>query len=118
MAVIDELAIAGILIAAIATVSCLSVDGKRLIRALPKTAWIAVILLVPPAGPAAWFLAGRPRRRLSTARSDKHRQPDSGKPARPAPDDDIDFLRSLDQATPQRRQEDPPDSDTGPQRQQ
>jgi hypothetical protein len=62
------------------------------VRTLPKPLWLLVVL--PPVfGPAAWFLAGRPRAgRAAPA------------PGRLAPDDDEDFLREL-----KRRSRDPRD---------
>jgi hypothetical protein len=66
------------------------------VRTLPKALWFLVVL--PPLfGPAAWLLAGRPRRGRGA-------QP-AAPPARPvAPDDDEDFLREL-----RRRRSDPRD---------
>lgn len=93
------LALAGVLLAALALISCLSVEDKREIRGMPRFAWLLVILLAPLAGPIAWFLLGRPQPagkpgaswRAATGRSE---------PPRPrAPDDDPEFLRSLDQHT-------------------
>jgi hypothetical protein len=54
------------------------------VRTLPKPLWLLVVL-PPLLGPAAWFLAGRPRRGAAG-------QP---KAAPGAPDDDEDFLREL-----------------------
>lgn len=57
------------------------------IAALPKWAWILVILLLPLIGAGLWFLIGRRRAdgslgvRRTTAPS--------------APDDDLDFLRRI-----------------------
>lgn len=72
---------------ALALISCLSAE-RHAVRSMPRVAWVAVILLLPLLGPIAWFLAGRPR-------------PTGGRPARAprppvSPDDDPDFLRSLD----------------------
>ena len=35
---------------------------ERRIRGLPRTTWILLVVLVPPAGSIAWFIAGRPAR--------------------------------------------------------
>lgn len=90
------LSLAAVLLAALAMISCLSVEDKSQIRGLPRFAWVLVILLVPIAGPAAWFLAGRP---VPEGRS-RAGWPLGGafpEPRRPrAPDDDPDFLRSID----------------------
>ncbi len=51
------------------------------IAVLPKPAWLAVTVLVPVLGPAAWLLLGRDRRVR-------------------APDDDDRFLASLNRRKP------------------
>jgi hypothetical protein len=58
------------------------------VRTLPKPLWLLVVLQ-PFFGPAAWLLAGRPRRGQAPAA-----------PGRTvAPDDDEDFLRELRKRT-------------------
>lgn len=59
-------------------------DGAA--RNLPKIAWLAVILLFPLVGPAAWLIAGRPRK--GTRGITQQRRPRG-------PDDDPDFLKDL-----------------------
>ena len=73
-------------------ISCLAAEGDE-IRTLPRLAWAPIIVLVPLIGPIAWFLAGRP-----APEGDSGRWPFNRPWARPpvAPDDDPDFLRSLD----------------------
>ncbi|MPZ26396.1 MAG: hypothetical protein GEV12_08055 [Micromonosporaceae bacterium] len=98
--VVVLLALASVLLAALALISCLSVEDKRLIRGMPRAAWVAVILLVPLGGAVAWFLAGRPR----PAGGTRARRLAGGgilpEPPRPrAPDDDPEFLHSLDHRT-------------------
>lgn len=74
----------------LALISCLSAER---VRRLPRAAWVLVILLVPIVGAVAYLLAGRPAPGGS-----------GGSPARPfgprprpsSPDDDPDFLRTLD----------------------
>ncbi len=57
------------------------------VRTLPRPIWVAVIILLPALGPFLWLALGRPARRLAD-------QPVT--PSRPmAPDDDPDFLASL-----------------------
>jgi hypothetical protein len=88
-----------LLLAALALISCLSVEDKRQIRGVPRLAWVVAILLVPLAGPIAWFLLGRPRPAGATGA--RPRRPGGGvlpePPRTRAPDDDPEFLRSLDQ---------------------
>lgn len=93
---------------AVALISCLSAEDGE-IRTLPRVAWIFIILLFPLVGAVAWFSAGRPvpaadgvrigewgggygsglRAAARLERSRPHRRP-------VAPDDDPEFLRSLD----------------------
>lgn len=94
------LSLASVLLAALALISCLSVEDKSTIRGMPRFLWVLVILLLPLVGPAAWFLAGRP---VPPGRSpfgwSVPGWPEP--PRRPkAPDDDPDFLRSLSRFTP------------------
>jgi hypothetical protein len=97
--VVDELALASLLFAAIALISCLSVEDKRAIRRMPRSLWVVVILLVPLAGPATWFLAGRPPT-IRAARTGRPAMRGAREPPRTqAPDDDSEFLRSLDAHT-------------------
>jgi hypothetical protein len=90
------LSVVAVLLAAIALISCLSVEDRRTIRGLPRVAWVVAILLVPVAGPVAWFLRGRPR---PAGRPGPGWRGSTGLPQAPrprAPDDDPEFLRSLD----------------------
>ncbi|MET0418515.1 MAG: PLD nuclease N-terminal domain-containing protein [Actinoplanes sp.] len=83
----------------IALIDCLSADEGG-IRALPRIAWVFIILLFSPVGPIAWFIAGRPPRAVRLSNGTTWR-PGSGFPEneRPAktngPDDDPEFLRNL-----------------------
>jgi hypothetical protein len=94
--VVDELALASVLLSAVALISCLSVKDKRVIRRMPRALWVITILLVPLAGSITWFLLGRPRT-LGAPRTVWRVAVGLPEPPRPrAPDDDPDFLRSLD----------------------
>ena len=53
------------------------------IRNLPKTLWLVIIIIVPIFGGVLWFIFGRPWGRVRS----RNRAT--------APDDDPDFLRSL-----------------------
>jgi hypothetical protein len=71
-----------------ALVDCIQTD-RRQVRIMPKPVWLLAVL-VPVAGPLAWFFAGR-----ATAAGGPSRGP-GGRPTGPrGPDDDPDFLRRL-----------------------
>ena len=72
----------------IALIDCLSVEEFE-IRALPRIAWVFIILLFSPVGPIAWFVAGRPDR-SARATADPMMYSNSGRAV--APDDDPEFL--------------------------
>jgi hypothetical protein len=100
MGVVDELALVGVLFAAVALISCLSVSDKRAIRRMPRALWVMVILLVPLAGPVAWFLSGRPRATGAPRSGWRVAVGLPKRPRPPAPDDDPDFLRSIERRRP------------------
>jgi hypothetical protein len=56
------------------------------VRNMPRALWILVILLIPIAGPIAYFVWGRPVTRAQRRTA----------PRPSSPDDDPDFLRSMD----------------------
>ncbi|MEU8224779.1 PLD nuclease N-terminal domain-containing protein [Kribbella sp. NPDC048915] len=61
---------------------------------LPKLLWIVLIVFVPFAGPIVWLLMSRA---YGNRQQQVVRRPATQPPARPlAPDDDPDFLKSLD----------------------
>lgn len=90
--------LANVALILIALISCLSAEESD-IRALPRFAWVLIILLFSPIGPIVWFVAGKER--YSQPRQ-QHWRPGAGFPEnqRPgraiAPDDDPEFLRGLD----------------------
>jgi Phospholipase_D-nuclease N-terminal len=79
-------------LAVAALISCLSAEGEG-IRSLPRLAWVPAILFVVLLGPIAWFVAGRPAPE-GAARWPLRTWPRTNRPV--APDDDAEFLRSLD----------------------
>jgi hypothetical protein len=88
----------GLILAVLALISCLSAEEGE-VRALPRWAWVIIILFFPLLGSLAYFGAGRPLR--SGPRPGVWR-PGNGFPEaeRPkAPDDDPEFLRQLDAKT-------------------
>ncbi|GAB3971415.1 PLD nuclease N-terminal domain-containing protein [Plantactinospora veratri] len=102
------LAIGQLILTVVALISCLSAEEDE-IRALPRFAWVLIILFFPLVGSIAWFVAGRPVR---TERPGAGGRPAGGRPAggrdrRPplAPDDDPEFLRSLDDERSKRDRE-------------
>ncbi|MEV4636589.1 PLD nuclease N-terminal domain-containing protein [Actinoplanes sp. NPDC049548] len=85
----------------VALIDCLSAE-EYAIRALPRIAWVFLILLFSPIGAIAWFVAGRPPRAIRMSNGEKWRPgrgfPEDERPARTgplAPDDDPEFLRNL-----------------------
>lgn len=101
------LAIASVVLAALALISCLSVEDKREIRGMPRFVWVLAILLLPLLGPIGWFVSGRPTP-LGGGPAGWLQATGHAEPPRPtAPDDDPDFLRSLAQHT--RDSDQPPD---------
>lgn len=56
------------------------------VRVMPRWLWAAIVFFLPVAGPALWFLFGRPT-------AGGHELPGARGPM--GPDDDPDFLRRL-----------------------
>ncbi|BAL92367.1 hypothetical protein AMIS_71470 [Actinoplanes missouriensis 431] len=84
------LAAAALVLLILALISGLSADR---VRHLPRAVWVLVILLIPIAGPVAYFAWGRP---VAARRA----------PARPSsPDDDPEFLRSMNVEQSRRERE-------------
>lgn len=81
------------------------------VRGLPKLVWVLLVLLFPLAGGIAWFVAGRPRGSTPLG-VDRLARPKRG-PVVLGPDDDPDFLRSINRVDPTKpvttRRLDPPD---------
>lgn len=88
-----------VLLLVLALISCLSAE-KGEVRTLPRAVWVILIVLIPLVGSLLYFGLGRPVPANPRARI---WPPVAGfpEPARPAkaPDDDPDFLRSLDVPT-------------------
>jgi hypothetical protein len=88
--------IAEIILTVAALVSCLSAEEDRL-RALPRWAWVLIILFFSPIGAIAWFIVSQtsdaPRRNVWKQGSGF---PEHQRPGRTvAPDDDPEFLRRI-----------------------
>ena len=76
-----------------ALIECAQSDRYR-VRAIPKGAWLLVILLLPVVGALLWLFFGRPRQ------DDAARVPERGR----GPDDDPQFLRNLEERRKQQEQ--------------
>lgn len=63
------------------------------VRGLPKTVWVFIVLLFSLPGGVGWLLAGRPKD-AALGITPRPRSRPTGRPL--APDDDPDFLRSID----------------------
>ena len=81
--VIVPLVAVGMLIFAV--IDLVRIENER-VRALPKPAWVVIVVLLPIVGPLLWFILGRGR--LGQVRSSFDTAP-------VAPDDDPAFLNSL-----------------------
>ncbi|UQA94615.1 PLD nuclease N-terminal domain-containing protein [Streptomyces halobius] len=80
-----------------AFIDCISTD-ERHVRYIPKPLWAILVLLFPLVGSVSWLLAGKDR--TGQAAEDGEQRPPGGS-ARPgsgwvAPDDNPEFLSSLD----------------------
>ena len=80
-------------------IDCIQTDSV-LVRNLPKTAWVLLIVLLPLVGGIAWLVAGRPERGAvarsvpwpSTATAGF---PEYERPRATGPDDDPEFLAGM-----------------------
>jgi hypothetical protein len=84
-----------------AFIDCLNTPEKD-VRNLPKLVWVAIIVLFGSVlfGPLAWFVGGRPRGRPVIAGGEAAAGGGGRRPGRVrwvAPDDNPDFLRSLEE---------------------
>lgn len=90
-----------------ALISCLSAEEGE-IRALPRIAWVLIILIFPLVGSIAWFVAGREsgpgRARTAWPMGNGFSERDRGR-RQVAPDDDPAFLSSLGERSRQQDQE-------------
>ncbi|MGC4747232.1 PLD nuclease N-terminal domain-containing protein [Micromonospora sp. DT201] len=94
-----------IVLAVCALISCLSAEEGQ-IRALPRIAWVLIILFFPLVGSIAWFVAGRepaPGARKGWPGGTGTAQRQHPRPV--APDDDPEFLRSMQDRAKQEDQE-------------
>ncbi|MGC5029410.1 PLD nuclease N-terminal domain-containing protein [Micromonospora sp. DT229] len=94
-----------VVLAVCALISCLSAEEDD-VRHLPRIAWVLMILFFPLIGSIAWFLAGRQRKPAGGGVFPGGVQSTVRQPARPlAPDDDPEFLRSIEERSRKEDQE-------------
>ena len=94
-----------VVLAVCALISCLSAEEDD-VRHLPRIAWVLIILFFPLVGSIAWFLAGRERKAGSTVAPPWAAGSRPAERARPvAPDDDPEFLRSIEERSRKEDQE-------------
>jgi hypothetical protein len=90
------LALAQIVLTVVALISCVSAEEDEF-QNLPRLMWVLIIVLLPVAGSIAWFIV---RRRATNRRIrvlERFSVVPARKPSRPiGPDDDPEFLRSID----------------------
>ncbi|MGC4815538.1 PLD nuclease N-terminal domain-containing protein [Micromonospora sp. DT228] len=97
--------LAQIVLAVCALISCLSAEEGQ-IRALPRIAWVLIILFFPLVGSIAWFVAGRePSSGAGKSWPRGGGLPERQRPRPVAPDDDPEFLRSVQDRAKQQDQE-------------
>lgn len=85
---------------------CIATDSA-LVRNLPKTFWILLIIFLPTIGSVAWLLLGRPKKTgLYPGDARSRQNPPAVRPKRPlGPDDDPRFLEMTRNLTPPRASE-------------
>jgi hypothetical protein len=81
----------------LALIGSLSADR---VRSLPRALWVLVIVLIPLVGPIAYFLYGRPVPPPNEGGPVRR-----GSPRPSSPDDDPDFLRTVDTEQSRRERE-------------
>ena len=82
------LAAVQLVVLVLALISALSADRVRI---MPRALWVVVILVVPLLGPLAYFIWGRPLAPPHEGGTIRRASPPPS-----SPDDDPDFLRSMD----------------------
>ncbi|MFF0293382.1 PLD nuclease N-terminal domain-containing protein [Kitasatospora sp. NPDC004615] len=89
-----------------AFIDCLTTPEDE-IRHLPKVVWVIIVLLFPLVGSIAWLVAGKDRAAARRRRGSWPSGPAAGFPERGrplAPDDDPEFLASLNRGNQQHEQ--------------
>ncbi|GAA1433505.1 PLD nuclease N-terminal domain-containing protein [Streptomyces thermospinosisporus] len=79
-----------------AFIDCISTSDED-VRHMPKPLWAILVLLFPLAGSISWIIAGKQRHPVTRG---------MGRGQWVAPDDNPDFLKSLDENKPRERDRD------------
>ncbi|GAA3674590.1 hypothetical protein GCM10023081_11250 [Arthrobacter ginkgonis] len=87
-----------------ALIECIRTRPRE-VRSLSKPAWVLAILLLPLIGAVLWFWLGRPRKGGAPGFGGQGRSAAGPRPTG-APDDDEQFLRSLEARRRQKARED------------
>jgi hypothetical protein len=85
-----------------AFIDCISTKDED-VRHMPKPLWAILVLLFPLAGSISWIIAGRKRQ---PATGPGRFQGGDGRGQWVAPDDNPEFLKSLDEDRPRREEKD------------
>ncbi|MBY8876013.1 PLD nuclease N-terminal domain-containing protein, partial [Micromonospora sp. PLK6-60] len=90
--------LAQVVLCVCALISCLSAEEDQ-IRVLPRIAWVLIILFFPIVGSVAWFVAGREKAATRPGAGAPQGLGDRlrSRPRPVAPDDDPEFLRTVDE---------------------
>ncbi|WP_028047735.1 PLD nuclease N-terminal domain-containing protein [Cellulomonas sp. URHE0023] len=80
-------------------IECIQTDSL-LVRNLPKTLWVFLIIVVPIVGSIAWLVAGRPEsstrgRAVAWPSTQTAGFPEYERPRNGSPDDDPEFLAGM-----------------------
>ncbi len=98
-----------------ALLDCAQTDQTR-VRNLPKVVWLMLIVLAPFLGAVLWLVSGRPARgapgHAAWPRGGTPPTQRSRPPTPRGPDDDLEFLRGLDDAFKDDGPEEPPEEPT------
>ncbi|WP_324649499.1 PLD nuclease N-terminal domain-containing protein [Georgenia sp. H159] len=104
-----------------ALVDCVRYEDSDMPVGLPKAIWVILIVVFPGAGALAWLVVSRAGRQVGRTARPGQPSPSGGFPSRPtpraqaprpvAPDDDPEFLASLDR--PRRRPDGPSPEEPG-----
>lgn len=93
-----------------AFIDCISTKDDD-IRHMPKPLWAILVLLFPLVGSISWLIAGKKRHPAGGAVGSARSRGGGGGRQWVAPDDNPDFLKSLDEEKPRASEEQDRDED-------